>query len=158
MPQGEEATALVTFHIRLVPGGTMSTWFHTQARCGDRVHLQGPYGDVTLQDEDTPLLLLAGGSGMAPMHALLEEALTHPSHTAPILYLFGARTRADLYFEAELHALAAAHPHRPFELRSILSQEPPQSPWKGPRGLLTAFLPAGDISAHHVYMCGPPAW
>ena len=157
MPAGAEATDLVEFHVRLVPGGTMSTWFHHDARCGDRVHLHGPFGEVTLAPEDAPLLLLAGGSGMAPMHALLEDALRRPGHTSPILYLFGARTERDLYFEAEIRALAAAHPHRPFTLMTVLSQAPAGGPWAGPRGLITEFIPSGNLADHQVYMCGPPA-
>ena len=158
-----EAPGQYTFYIRLVPGGELSAWLAAQARCGADVTITGPLGGFTLDTSTAPMLLLGGGSGMSAVKALAEEACRRQLARA-CLFLYGARTRADLYAEEELAALAARWPHNHrFEFVQVLSDEPVDSPWAGARGLVTDYLRA-HVLAHapwlpgqfKAWLCGPP--
>ena len=151
-PRHGETTREVEFHVRLVPGGQMSTWLHTRAAPGDRMHLEGPFGQTTLAALPSPVLCIAGGSGLAPIYALLEQAVQDTS--GPVTLLFGARTQDDLYFAQELEQLERKFDGR-LTVRALLSGEPQGSKWRGERGLVTDAIPA-DF-AGRAYLCGPPA-
>jgi NAD(P)H-flavin reductase len=100
---------------------------------------------------------MAGGSGLAPIKALLEE-LQATGSAHPVTLLFGARAERDLYCLDEIAAISAAWP-APFAFHPILSHEADGSGWIGARGFVTEHLTrlVPDLSAHDVYMCGPPA-
>src|SRR5258707_9555973 len=106
-PAGNAAVSVVRFHVRLVPGGAFTTWLHTQAKVGQRLQGHGPYGDFWLRQGNAPILAIAGGSGMAPLKALLEQACAD-GEARDINYFFGARRQEDLYCVAEMKALEAA--------------------------------------------------
>ena len=129
----------------------MSTWVHTQACVGARMHLEGPFGHTTLEDSDSPVLCVAGGSGLAPIWALLCQALSQ--NTGPITLVFGARTQRDLYFERELADLVTQFSGR-LKVHCVLSEEPKDSDWEGQRGLVTAAI--GHDFQGRAYLCGPP--
>lgn len=154
----EEMVSRVEFHVRLVPGGEFTTWLHESAQVGDRLRLEGPFGDFWMRPGRAPIMGVAGGSGMAPLKALLEQAaLEHVARD--VIYFFGARTQEDLYCVDEMNALAKRWRAR-MVFVPVLSEEPGGSDWGGLRGFVTDHL--GPISAtrltdHHVYMCGPPA-
>src|SRR5262249_3205497 len=63
----------VTFYIRHVPGGRFTDWLFAGDRTGERLHLAGPYGDFHYRASERPLLCMAGGSGLAPIKAMLEQ-------------------------------------------------------------------------------------
>ncbi|KAA8946886.1 MAG: oxidoreductase, partial [Mycobacterium sp.] len=118
----------------------------------------GPFGDLWLRPASEPILCVAGGSGLAPIKALLEDAARQRC-TRPAVLLFGARTQRDLYCLAELGALERSWDGR-FEFRAVLSEESAESTWSGARGLVTDVvrqLPEQFIHDCHVYTCGPPA-
>lgn len=147
---------LARFHVRLVPGGEFTEWLHNTAETGVAVQLEAPYGDFYMRPSDAPVLCVAGGSGMAPIKALLEQA-AHDELNRDVTYFFGARTQADLYGLADMDKIAAKWRAR-FEFVPVLSDEPEDSDWQGLRGFVTEHINAlGDrLEDHHVYMCGPP--
>jgi CDP-4-dehydro-6-deoxyglucose reductase len=154
-PNGADVK-VVSFFVRLVPGGEMTTWLHEQDRTGTRVAVSGPYGDFHLRESPAPVLCIAGGSGLAPIRALLEQmaAEGYPRQTR---FLFGARTQKDLYCLEEMRA----HKDRAngqFEFVPVLSEEPEDSDWQGRRGLVTEFVSEmmPDVQACQAYLCGPP--
>ena len=101
--------------------------------------------------------ILAGGSGLAPIKAILEQAASEGVARDVALY-FGARTRADLYASPALEKLAASWRGR-FAFVPVLSAEPDDSDWTGERGFVTEAVRrslGGAIARHHVYLCGPP--
>jgi NAD(P)H-flavin reductase/ferredoxin len=154
---GKEPVSVVRFHIRLVPGGTFTTWVHTQAQVGQRLEGHGPYGDFWLRPAKAPILAIAGGSGMAPLRALLDQALADGVEREAI-YFFGARRREDLYCLEEMERLKKSWRGK-FEFVPVLSGEPEDSDWTGPRGFVSEHMKhvLGDrIRDYHVYMCGPP--
>jgi NAD(P)H-flavin reductase/ferredoxin len=147
----------VVFHVRKVPNGAFTEWLHAADRSGTSLELSGPYGDFHLRQHQAPILAVAGGSGMAPLKALLEQAQQEDVNRE-VLYLFGARSQADLYCLEEMQALANAWPAG-FRFEPVLNEEPEGSDWQGRRGLVTehiADLLGSALSQQHVYMCGPP--
>ena len=156
-PPGHAPVSVVRFHVRRVPGGAFTTWLHTKAEVGQRLEGHGPYGDFWLRPGNAPILAIAGGSGMAPLKAVLEQA--HADGVArEIKYFFGARREEDLYCLQEMKALEAAWLGK-FEFIPVLSGEPEDSDWKGARGFVSEHVSRvlGDhIADYHVYMCGPP--
>ncbi|HVK99320.1 MAG TPA: 2Fe-2S iron-sulfur cluster binding domain-containing protein [Dongiaceae bacterium] len=147
----------VHFFIRAVPGGRTSNWAQTDV-AGTAIQLEGPFGDFHLRDphaSQQPMLCIAGGSGLAPVKALLEDAL-HFKCNRPVTFLFGARTQRDLYCLLEMQQLEqnwAAD----FRFMPVLSEEPADSDWTGARGLVTDFIAPHFSSNAQIYMCGPPA-
>lgn len=153
-PAGEDGA--VTFYIRKVPGGRFSTHVHEADLTGETVHVEGPAGDFWLRPGGAPLVLVAGGSGLAPILALLAEAAGTADSVRDVTLLFGARAAQDLYALAEIEALAARWQGR-FRFVPVLSAEPPDSAWDGLRGLVTEHLEAIVEPTAHAYLCGPPA-
>jgi len=146
--------AQVSFFVRKVPGGVFSGHVHATDLMGQRVQVQGPAGDFHLRAADAPVWLAAGGSGLAPIMALLQ-ALEATGSLRPVTLLFGARTQADLYLQDELAAYAARWP-APFAVHTVLSHEPETSGWSGPRGLLHTHAAPHWVPGAHAYLCGPP--
>jgi NAD(P)H-flavin reductase len=152
-----------TFFIRLVPGGEMSSWLAARDRTGDSVEIAGPMGAFTLDDSALPMVLLAGGSGMSAVKALAEEA-SRRRLGRDCLFLYGARSQRDLYAQAEVAALMTAWaPDKRLHLVTVLSDEPADSAWDGPRGLVTDYFRAnylgqGPWQPGHfkAWLCGPP--
>ena len=143
-------------HVRLIPGGKMSTWLQNGAAPGDPVHLLGPSGECFYVPGkgDQPLLLAGTGTGLAPLYGILRDALAQ-GHTGPIHLLHGALQPAGLYLQEELAALAAKHPNFRY-LPCVLSADE-AGPWE--TGSLEAVLktrfPA--LSGWRGFVCGDPA-
>lgn len=146
------------FYVRHVPGGQFSDWLFETNRDGTHLELAGPFGDLWLRPAEQPLLCVAGGSGLAPIKALLEDA-AHRGCARHTILLFGARTQRDLYSLAEIEDLRRSW-NGQFDFHAVLSQEPPESTWTGARGLVTDALhlmPTQLLHDSHIYTCGPPA-
>lgn len=146
----------VFFHVRKVPGGAFTSWLHEKAAAGDALRFSGPRGNFALRPGQGPIVCVAGGSGLAPILAILEEAAA-AGVERPVHLFFGARSQRDLYVLEEVEQLRAAWKGS-FALHLVLSEEPAESSWAGRRGLVTTALaelgPAlEDASA---YLCGPP--
>ena len=154
---GSGAVSTVRFHVRHVPGGAFTTWLHSEARVGQRLEGHGPYGDFWLRPATAPILAVAGGSGMAPLKAVLEQALAD-GVARDVAYFFGARRREDLYCLDDMERMRRAWRGK-FEFIPVLSGEAEGSGWRGARGFVSEHVRSrlGDrIGDFHVYMCGPP--
>lgn len=144
----------VSFFIRKVQGGRVTSLVNDQSLLGQGAVVEGPVGDFYLRPSAAPLLLVAGGSGLAPILALLEEALAVEAPRSVTL-LFGAREESDLYALDEISALAAQW-RAPFNFVPVLSGATSDSSWQGARGLVTEFIPKFLEEGAHAYLCGPP--
>lgn len=145
------------FFVRKVPGGDFTTWLFETAQVGDSVELNGPLGNFWLRRGISPLVCIAGGSGLAPIISMLQAAV-ETDVDRDLTLLFGARTQRDLYALDEIKSLADAWRAK-FTFIPVLSDEPEGSDWGGPRGLVTQALnPAQipELGARHAYLCGPP--
>lgn len=154
---GDAPSDEVVFHVRKVPGGAFTEWLHGGDRTGTSVKVQGPRGQFALRAGEGPIVCVAGGSGLAPILALLEQAGARGCQR-PVTLLFGARRQADLYALEAIEALRARWP-APFEFRPMLSEEPAESGWNGARGLVASGLTelgAPVLDACQAYLCGPP--
>ncbi|MHB8254214.1 MAG: CDP-6-deoxy-delta-3,4-glucoseen reductase [Acidiferrobacter sp.] len=143
-------------HIRHVPGGLFSGHVFTAMKERALLRFEGPLGTFFLREESTaPAILMAGGTGFAPMKAILEQAF-HVGSERPLHLYWGARTRADLY----LHdmALAWAQTYAQFRYTPVLSQPRPEDHWNGRVGYVHAAVAADwpDLAGHEVYASGPP--
>lgn len=149
------ADAKVEFFIRRVPGGRFTGLVDAQNLLGQGVTVEGPLGDFHLRPGTAPLLLVAGGSGLAPLLAMLQDALAG-GVARPATLLFGAREERDLYALAEIEAIARQW-RAPFRFVPVLSAAAADAPWAGARGLVGERIPELLERGAHAYLCGPPA-
>lgn len=150
-----QAEAQVSFFIRKVPGGLFTEHVDKHSLVGQAVSVSGPKGDFVLSSEAGPLLLVAGGSGLAPLLAMLQDALEKGCQRQTSL-LFGAREERDLYALEQINNIAAQW-RAPFRFVPVLSEVKADASWRGAKGLITAQLAALLEPATEVYLCGPPA-
>lgn len=143
----------VSVLVTRVPDGPTSTWAHDELRDGDTVLLTGPYGTFVLRDETAPTLLLAAGSGLAPIRAL-AEALLEGSAKPAVALIFSVRTEADAMDRARFRQWARRHPE--FHCTVTLTREP-EAPW---HERVPALLPRiyQDLSGWQVFAAGPPGF
>jgi NAD(P)H-flavin reductase/ferredoxin len=146
---------IVTFFVRKVPGGRMSTLVNDEDLDGQPVQVDGPAGDFWLRPSNAPLLLIAGGSGLAPVLAMLEQAHAE-GITRAVTLVFGARTQADLYAMSAIEDLARSW-RGDFRFVPVLSAAEGDATWTGARGLVTEVLSSVVTPAAEAYLCGPPA-
>jgi NAD(P)H-flavin reductase/hemoglobin-like flavoprotein len=146
---------LIDLHVRAVPGGLVSNTLVHHSVTGDSVLLGAAAGNMTLGDSERDLLCVAGGTGLAPIKAIIEQALVTPwpRGQRKITLFFGARQQFDLYDLEDLQLLEAACPG--LRVLPVLSEEPDY-------GGLTGMLP--DVVGGHglfenadAYICGPAA-
>jgi NAD(P)H-flavin reductase/ferredoxin/fatty-acid desaturase len=145
----------VSFFVRHVPGGVFSGWINERDLVGQPMQVEGPSGNFWLRPSDAPMVLLAGGSGLAPILALLQDALAK-GVTRPATLLFGARTENDLYALDEIDAIARRW-QGDFRFIPILSASGSGDGWTGRRGLVGELIPEIIVPGAHAYLCGPPA-
>ncbi|MEW6206213.1 MAG: 2Fe-2S iron-sulfur cluster-binding protein [Pseudomonadota bacterium] len=159
-PKGQEANELV-FHVRKVPGGKFTEWLFAANRQETRLSMSGPFGDFYLRpaegEKPAPIVCVAGGSGMAPILSLLEQA-KWAGETRDAVYLFGARTQRDLYADEEIGRIQQGW-RGSLNFKQVLSEEPANSNWTGARGYVTDELDKLQLDWPEVqaYLCGPPA-
>lgn len=153
---GEEGTATISFFVRRVPDGRMSHWITDTDALGRTVNVNASLGEFHLREGSGALVCVAGGSGLAPIIALLEGALHTDAVQRPVFLLMGARTQRDLYYRDEIRALQKQW-RAPFEYIPVLSEEPAGSDWAGQRGWVTeALIPEITRAGAQGYLCGPP--
>jgi NAD(P)H-flavin reductase/ferredoxin len=141
----------LVFHVRHMPGGRTSSFVASHLKVGDRVKVSGPLGIAYLRDAHRgPVLLVAGGSGLAPIQSILCTLLER-GHDAPVTLYFGVRSERDLYHEGLLKDLAAQHPN--FSYHVVLSEQKGGSSRR--YGLVHEFIQveSEDLMA---YLAGPP--
>lgn len=152
-----EDDALLELHIRRVPGGQFSEHVFTDMKEKALLRIEGPLGTFFLNDESSqPALLLAGGTGFAPVKAMLEHAFATGSQR-PLHLFWGARGRRDLYMDARVREWVARHPN--FRYTPVLSQAEPGDEWDGATGYAHEALMVAypDLNSVEVYASGPPA-
>ncbi|MDX8322809.1 2Fe-2S iron-sulfur cluster binding domain-containing protein [Rhizobium rhizogenes] len=149
---------LIEFHIRHVPGGVTSGHIFANAKAGDPVVLVGPFGSSYLREKHCgPILGIAGGSGLAPVKAVVEAALATDRTTGrqrPIHVYFGARAERDLYMVDRFEELAVSHGNLSFV--PVLSNEDHAQMRRGYVGSAVAD-DFDDLDGWKAYLAGPPA-
>jgi benzoate/toluate 1,2-dioxygenase reductase subunit len=138
------------FLIRHIPGGLMSGWLADRAQPGDRLGFTGAFGAFYLRPVERPLLMLAGGTGLAPILSMLE-ALAETGCAQPIRLIYAVTRDADLVEIDRIEALAARLPT--LDWFSVVADPASAHPRKG---YATHHLSAQDVEGADVYLCGPP--
>jgi CDP-4-dehydro-6-deoxyglucose reductase, E3 len=149
------ADDLLEIHVRRVAGGNFTEHVFTQMKEKDIMRIEGPLGSFFLREEsDKPIILVAGGTGFAPIKGLVEHAL-HIGVKRPMHFYWGARDQAGLYLHSLAESWATVHSH--FKFTPVLSE--PDAGWTGRRGLVheAALADFTDLSAYQAYVCGAPA-
>ncbi|MFC1538763.1 NADH:ubiquinone reductase (Na(+)-transporting) subunit F [Candidatus Latescibacterota bacterium] len=150
-------TNIVELIVRLVPGGLCTTYMFKKLLVGDQIYLTGPYGDFYLREEtDCPIVCVAGGSGSAPIRAILSY-LRDKKSKRKIISFYGGRTPKDIYFTEEYKKLSEEM--EDFTHVPAISEPEDGDGWEGEKGLITEPMEKylGDLSDYEAYMCGPPA-
>lgn len=143
----------VELHIRRVPGGRFSEGILATLGPGDKLVVELPFGDFFLRQAEVPAILMATGTGFAPIKSILEDALRRGDRRPMRLY-WGGRTIADLYMLSRVAKWQARAPW--FSCVPVLSR--PGVEWKGRTGLVhRAVLDDNpDMTNVEVYACGNP--
>jgi CDP-4-dehydro-6-deoxyglucose reductase, E3 len=148
------AAETLEFHMRVTAGGLFAHYAQESMPERAILRIEGPLGAFYLrEDSDRPVVMVAGGTGFAPIKAMLERALA-AGPDRPFHLFWGARSRRDLY----LHDLAMAWASRHPQLRYTPVLSEPDADWQGERGFVhEAVLRAHPVLAgHEGYLAGPP--
>jgi len=139
-----EGQTEVEFHVRRMNDEGVSAFVFDRLEPGEAVAIQGPLGFAFLRERETgPIFAVAGGTGLAPVRAILKSALANPeARGRPIRLWFGVRRERDIYLEQELQALASEHPG--FRFKIVLSDKEEYTARRS--GLITEVLTT-DLAA-----------
>jgi len=146
----------IELHVRLMPGGRFTEHVFTTMKEKDILRMEGPFGSFFLREDSTkPLVLLASGTGFAPIKAIIEH-MQHKAITRPAVLYWGARQRADLYMHDWALAAAAEMPNLRYV--PVLSEPTIDDDWDGRTGFVHHVVMSdhADLSGHQVYACGAP--
>ena len=146
--------AAIELHVRQVPHGEFTEYIFNVLQEKAILRIQGPLGTFVLrEDADRPIIMVGGGTGFAPLKAMIEHAF-HVGVDRPMHLYWGVRTRLDLYLPDLPLAWARAHPH--FSYTPVLSAPDPD--WQGRTGFVHAAVAADhpDLSGYDCYLSGPP--
>jgi CDP-4-dehydro-6-deoxyglucose reductase len=146
----------IELHIRHMPGGKFTDQVFSTLKEKDILRLEGPYGSFFLREESAkPLVLLASGTGFAPIKAMIQQ-LQLKGSTRPAVLYWGARRRADLYQHDWCVQATAELPWLRYV--PVLSEPTPDCAWAGRTGFVHRAVMADwpDLSGHQVYACGAP--
>ena len=130
--------------IKRYPGGRFSGLLDDAIAPGDELQFTGPYGAFHLRDTDRPILMVAGGSGMAPILSLLRS-LAEQQSTRTVRFYYGARTEEDMFYGDLISELGSRLAD--FEFVPVLGFV---------HETACACIGTGDMTDPEVYMCGPP--
>jgi Na+-transporting NADH:ubiquinone oxidoreductase subunit F len=152
VPSDDMAVELI---IRLVPNGLCTTYMHDYLKEGDEIMLTGPYGDFYGRDGVEEYVMIAGGSGLAPIKSIVEDVLEKGLDTK-MIFFFGAVSKKDLYYEEYFNELASKHPQ--FRYVPALSRPAEEDNWEGESGLITDVVSKyiEDGKGKQGYLCGSP--
>ena len=149
-----EETGRYTFYIKVLEEGAMSDYVAGPARPGDEMPVTGPFGRFYLRPPGRPIVMVAGGTGLAPMLSMFDHMLATGATGQPIHLLYGANSPAELFSLEALQDYA----DRGLGLTTELCVVEGAEGWSGPTGHVTTLLRPEILNSGHcdIYLCGPP--
>lgn len=156
MANAPHLDAQISLHIRHMPGGLFTDQVFSTLKERDILRFEGPHGSFFLrEDSDKPIILLASGTGFAPIKALMEHLIFIESQRPVTLY-WGGRRPADLYMHTLCEAWMQTLPH--FKYVPVISNAEAADAWQGRTGFVHQAVIAdhADLSSYQVYACGAP--
>lgn len=145
---------LLELHVRRAPGGEFSEQVFTTLKEGALLRIEGPLGQFIYRPGERPALLIGGGTGYAPLKAMIRQMLETESKREATLF-WGVRTAADLYDDQWLRELAARH-HR-FSYTAVLSEEPASGRCESGLVHEAVIRRVAGLAGFDIYAAGPPA-
>ncbi|MBC7376846.1 MAG: CDP-6-deoxy-delta-3,4-glucoseen reductase [Burkholderiaceae bacterium] len=146
----------IELHIRYMAGGKFTEHVFNTMKEKEILRVEGPYGSFFLREEsDKPMVLLASGTGFAPIKALIEH-LQFKGITRPATLYWGGRRPADLYLNDWVLEKVAEMPSLKYV--PVISDALPEDAWTGRTGFVhrAVLQDFPDLSGHQVYACGAP--
>jgi CDP-4-dehydro-6-deoxyglucose reductase len=147
-------SALLELHVRRAPGGAFTEQVFTTLKEGSLLRIEGPLGQFIYRPGDRPLLLIGGGTGYAPLKAMIRQVLETESKRDVTLF-WGARSAADLYEDHWLRDLAAKHAR--FRYTSVLSDQAATVPYESGFVHEAVIRKVAGLAGFEIYAAGPPA-
>ena len=146
----------IELNVRLVAAGAGTGYLHHELAVGDELRFTAPLGRFFVRKSaPEPVLFLAGGSGLSSPKSMIMDLL-EGGDRRPITLLYGARTRAELYYYELFSTLAREHDNFTY---AVALSDPSDEDWAGPRGLVHELAEqhfSGRFAGHKAYLCGPP--
>jgi ferredoxin-NADP reductase/ferredoxin len=142
--------------VKQIPSGYFSAYLKDEAKAGDVLDIRGPYGQFGVSETAAPMVMIAGGSGMAPIMSMLRQLAAERS-TREIQFFYGARSSGDVFWAEEIMRLGDRLPA--FEFIPALSEPGDAQGWQGEVGLITEVVARRtpeSLRASEGYLCGPP--
>ena len=155
-PHTQSAQPSLELHVRHMPGGKFTDHVFGAMKEKDILRIEGPYGSFFLREDSTkPMVLLASGTGFAPIKAIIEHMQFKGITREAALY-WGGRRPADLYQSAWIEAKLAEMPNLRYV--PVVSNALPDDAWTGRTGFVheAVLQDLPDLSGHEVYACGAP--
>ena len=152
----ESGAPMVDLHIRHMPGGKFTDHVFGAMKEKEILRIEGPYGSFYLRDDSPkPIVMLASGTGFAPVKAILEH-MQFMGITRDVVLYWGGRRPQDLYLDAWVREQQAAMPHLRYV--PVVSDALPEDGWTGRTGFVhqAVLQDLPDLSGHQVYACGAP--
>jgi len=146
----------IELHIRHMPGGAFTDHVFNTMKERDILRFEAPLGTFFLrEDSDKPIVLLASGTGFAPIKAIVEHA-AFKNLNRPMTLYWGARRKKDLYLMDLAEQWAREIPN--FRFVPVLSEPDPSDAWTGRTGFVhrSVIEDLPDLSGYQVYACGAP--
>ena len=146
----------VELHVRHMPGGKFTDHVFNAMKEKEILRVEGPYGSFFLrEDSDKPMILLASGTGFAPIKAVIEH-MQHKGITRPATLYWGGRRPADLYLDEWVKARCGEMGNLKYV--PVISNALPEDDWTGRTGFVHKAVMEDfpDLSGHQVYACGAP--
>jgi CDP-4-dehydro-6-deoxyglucose reductase len=146
----------IELHVRHMPGGRFTDHVFGAMKDKEILRMEGPFGSFFLREESAkPMVLLASGTGFAPIKALIEH-MRHKGIDRPAVLYWGCRRKADLYQHDWCVRAAAEMPNLRYV--PVLSEPAAEDAWDGRTGFVHQAVMADlpDLSGHQVYACGAP--
>jgi CDP-4-dehydro-6-deoxyglucose reductase, E3 len=151
-----EGNHVIELHIRHMPGGKFTDHVFSAMKEKEIQRIEGPQGSFYLrEDSEKPIVLLASGTGFAPIKAILEH-IQHKNIKRSVSLYWGGRRPGDLYLNDWVNQLLAALPN--FKYIPVISNATPQDQWNGRTGFVhqAVLQDISDIKDYEVYACGAP--
>jgi CDP-4-dehydro-6-deoxyglucose reductase, E3 len=146
----------IELHLRHLPGGKFTDHVFSAMKEKEILRVEGPFGSFFIrEDTDKPIVLLASGTGFAPIKAIIEHLIWKGSQRKAVLY-WGCRSRADLYMDEWAQGATKQLAH--LRYIPVLSEAKPEDAWTGRTGLVhqAVMHDLPDLMYHQVYACGAP--
>jgi CDP-4-dehydro-6-deoxyglucose reductase, E3 len=143
-------------HLRHMPGGKFTDHVFGAMKEKDILRVEGPFGSFYLREQSNlPMVLLASGTGFAPIKALIEHMKLKNTTRLAVLY-WGGRRPHDLYMDAWVREQCASMPNLSYV--PVVSDALPEDNWAGRTGFVHKAVmdDFADLSGHQVYACGAP--